>query len=342
MGGLAPPEDAIGAKVTMKFSIITVCRNDAAAVEKTVRSVAQQTYLHREYIVIDGRSEDDTIARLQPFVEQGIIHTLISEADAGVYDAMNKGIAQATGDVLYFLNADDTLNHSRVLKTVADCWFQHPEASILYGDINLWSPEGEKRSTVIYPDAEHLLDYLQTGWLCHQAMFTKREWFEKLGGFDLQFQIAADYDWLFRALAQGAMVYHLPQIVADYKLGGISDVAQVRSLSEMFQIQNRFPPYQTPEALEERVRRLQERVLEQQEGMVQLHHHAQATTQRHQELKERFQQTRDKLKKVQLQSAQLRDRLDIFETKQDDQEEANNETGRSLWKTLKRNLSKPF
>lgn len=326
----------------MKFSIITVCRNDAAALEKTVRSIAQQTYLHREYIVVDGQSEDDTIARLQPFLDQGMIHTLISEPDAGVYDAMNKGIAQATGDVLYFLNADDSLAHTRVLKTVADFWAQTPDIDILYGDINLWNGEGEKRSTVIYPEAEHLLDYLQSEWLCHQALFVKRALFDTVGGFDLQFQIAADYDWLFRALAQGVVLQHLPHVVADYVLGGISDMAQVRSLSEMFQVQNRFSPYQTPDALQERIRRLQERFLDQQDGMVQLHHNAQARTQRYRELKERFQQTRDKLKKVQAQAIQMRDRLQALEASQDAQSAQPDEGGRSLWQTLKRSLGKPL
>jgi hypothetical protein len=330
----------------MKFSIITVCRNDVAAVEKTVRSVAQQTYLQREYIVVDGQSEDDTIARLQPFVDQGIIHTLVSEPDAGIYDAMNKGIAHATGDVLYFLNADDSFAHARVLKTVADFWIQTPEIDSLYGDINLWTAEGEKRSTVIYPEAEHLLEYLQSEWICHQALFVKRAAFDRIGGFDLQFQIAADYDWLFRALAQNMAFRHLPQVVADYVLGGISDMAQVRSLSEMFQVQNRFALYQTPEALQERVRRLQERVLEQQDGMVQLHHKAQGTAQRYRELKERFLQTRNKLKKVQAQAIQMRDRLQAIEASLDKQTEQTAEDGqaegRSLWQTLKRNLGKPL
>jgi len=324
----------------MKFSIITVCRNDAAALEKTVQSVAQQTYLHREYIVIDGQSEDDTIARLQPFLDQGIIHTLISEPDAGVYDAMNKGIAQATGDVLYFLNADDRLAHPRVLKNVAECWARLPAVDILYGDINLWNAEGEKRSTVIYPEAEHLLDYLQGEWICHQAMFVKRALFEQMGGFDLQFHIAADYDWLFRALSQGVTLHHLPQVVADYTLGGLSDMAQVRSLTEMFQVQNRFPPYQTPEALQERICRLQERILEQQDGMVRLHHQNQSTTQRYRELKERFQQTRDKLKKVQKQMVQMRDRLQALEAEECALPPQNAGEGRSLWQTLKRSLGK--
>lgn len=316
----------------MKFSIITVCRNDAAALEKTVQSVARQTYLHREYIVIDGQSDDDTIARLQPFCDQGIIQTCVSEPDAGVYDAMNKGIARATGDVIYFLNADDRLHHPQVLKTVADCWSQLPDIDILYGDINLWSAIGEKRSTVIYPAADHLLDYFQTAWICHQAIFAKRAWLEKMGGFDLHFQIAADYDWLLRSLNQGARFHHLPHVVADYRLGGLSDVAQVRSLAEMFTIQNQFPPYQTPDALQARVQKLQEQVLEQQDSLVQLHRQNQTTLHRHRDLKARFQQTRDKLRKVQNQAAQLRDRLQIAEGS------GEAPSGRSLWQALKRRL----
>lgn len=265
--------------MSMKISIVTVCRNDADALERTLQTIAQQTYPHIESIIIDGQSKDHTREVVERAIAKKRVHQFISEADKGVYDAMNKGIQLASGDILYFLNADDYFTDNTVLADVIDFWQQHPDCDVLYGKINVVAENDGTMTTVDYPAPEDMLDHLMFGWVCHQAIFARREVFETIGGFDLHYNIAADYDWLFRALGHQVSLGYLPRPIADYRLGGMSDTDQVRSLSEMFAVQNKFPAYQAPNYLHQRLLKMQEEILnlktiekQQQEKIQQLKH----------------------------------------------------------------------
>ena len=244
--------------VPLKISIITVCRNDADALSRTLQTIAQQTYADIESIIIDGQSTDHTHDIVETAIAAGRVQKFISEADDGVYDAMNKGISLASGDVLYFLNADDLLADTTVLADVSDFWQRHPDCDLLYGNINVVAQHDGTLTPVDYPGPEDILDHLTGGWICHQAMFARRELFEAIGGFDLQYRIAADYDWLLRALNHRARLKYLPRPIANYRLGGLSNTDQVRSLSEMFAVQNQFLPFQEPTYLKKRLSKRQE------------------------------------------------------------------------------------
>ena len=297
----------------MRISIITVCRNDADALNRTLQNIAQQTYPDVESIIIDGQSTDHTHEIVDAAIAEGRVQKFVSETDDGVYDAMNKGIQLASGDVLYFLNADDYFTDNNVLAEVVDFWQSHPDCELLYGKINVVAQGDESITTVDYPEPEDMLEHLTFGWVCHQAMFARRELFEAIGGFDLEYRIAADYDWLFRVLKHQATLGYLPRPIANYRLGGISDTDQVRSLSEMFTVQNSFPSYQKPPYLHKRLMKMQEVILnlkttekQQQEKLQQF----QDSNSSHSELVE----LKAKLKRVRQNLQKSRQDITVLET----------------------------
>ena len=246
----------------MKFSIITVCRDAGHCLEKTIQSVAMQSYTDWEYLIIDGQSGDNTRHVVQPYMEQGVVHAFVSEPDNGVYDAMNKGLDRAAGTYIYFLNAGDCLLDSAVLEDVATQLSQNPDCDLFYGNVDVISQNEKSRSSVIYPVPSKLFNHLMVDWICHQAMVIKTSLFHQIGQFDTRFQIAADYDWLLRALGQNVNAHHMKRAIAIYPLGGLSDSRQIESLAEMFAIQNQYPAYQTLDALQQRVQKLQNVILD--------------------------------------------------------------------------------
>jgi glycosyltransferase involved in cell wall biosynthesis len=230
--------------LTVRISIITVTRNAAAHLEKCIHSVAAQTHLACEYIIVDGASTDGTSAiveRHQAFVAQ-----FVSEPDDGLYHAMNKGIARATGDYVFFLGADDYLYDRDVMRDVARFLAAHPEVDFAYGNIAVRSANG-RESVFRPPPPNEALRFLVCGCLPHQASFARRDIFERLGAFDLRYKIAADYDWFLRVLASPeSQIRYFDRVVTSYFVDGLSnDLA--RSQAEVFTIQNAFPGYQTEE-----------------------------------------------------------------------------------------------
>jgi glycosyltransferase involved in cell wall biosynthesis len=207
----------------VKFSIITVCLNAEAVIEDAILSVLSQSYPDIEYIVIDGGSRDGTMGIVDKY--RGRISKIISEPDHGIYDAMNKGIGLATGDVLYFLNADDHLADPDVLAQVFAC-FQSTGADIVHGAVRYSHVPGPLTGTSL---AHHkgnrpmrscwdIIHYL----LCHQACFCKRDLFQRHGLFDRSYSIAADLDWLLRVVACGAKLSYLDKEVVEYSVAGNS------------------------------------------------------------------------------------------------------------------------
>jgi glycosyltransferase involved in cell wall biosynthesis len=230
--------------LTVRISIITVTRNAAAHLEKCIQSIAAQTHLDSEYIIIDGASTDGTSAiveRHRAFVAQ-----FVSEPDSGLYHAMNKGIARATGDYVFFLGADDYLYDRDVMQDVARFLAAHPEVDFAYGNIAVRSANG-RESVFRSPPPDEALRFLVCGCLPHQASFARRDIFERLGPFNLRYKIAADYDWFLRVLASPeSQIRYFDRVVTSYFVDGLSnDLA--RSQAEVFAIQNAFPGYQTEE-----------------------------------------------------------------------------------------------
>lgn len=177
----------------MKVSIITVCYNAADTIEETIKSVLAQTYKNIEYIIIDGQSTDGTLGIIRRYRDQ--IAVVVSEKDCGIYDAMNKGIQAATGEIVFFLNADDVFYNEIIIEEIANVFIKH-DIDILYGDVVLLDEE----KTVI--KRHSLLDkmYFLHNTICHQAVFSRARVFKQCGLFNTAFKLSADYEWLLRVL----------------------------------------------------------------------------------------------------------------------------------------------
>lgn len=203
----------------MKISIITVCYNSASTIEKTILSVANQTYEDIEYIVVDGKSKDTTVSIIQK--HQNIVSKWISETDKGLYDAMNKGIALATGDLIGILNSDDTFNSTSVIEQIANFHeVNNIEASV--GNIIQHNENG--KVVRIYSSKYWTPDKLKIGFMPpHPSIFFKKELFDKLGMYDLGFKIGADYELITRFFLKNNITWKYSGITTTAMLvGGLS------------------------------------------------------------------------------------------------------------------------
>ena len=205
----------------MKISIITVCYNARATIERTLKSVTGQTYADKEFVVIDGGSTDGTLDILKKYEDK--IDVLASEPDKGIYDAMNKGVAKASGDYVIFINADDYFYDDNVLTEVAKC----PPADFIFGD--QYDEEDGNRQLAENLDALDVY-HMFRGYFAHQSILAKRELFQKYGNFDLSYKICADWDWILRCLVNGASTARIDSPVAVFTIGGASGVAGKKGL----------------------------------------------------------------------------------------------------------------
>lgn len=228
----------------MKVSIITVTYNAGAHIERTVASVESQTYADVEHIIVDGASKDDTIAVVKkhgyvPVAEsKDAKRRYVSEKDGGLYDAMNKGIALATGRYLCFLNAGDTLHDSSTLQHVADA-SDGGKAGVVYGDTDIVDSQGHflRHRRLAPPQTLTWRSFLSGMLVCHQAFYVNRSIAQT---YDLTYRFSADFDWCIRCLKEGAdrgmanVYVHEP--VADYLNEGMTTANHKASLKERFSI----------------------------------------------------------------------------------------------------------
>ena len=213
----------------MKISIITVCYNSEKTIGDTLRSVFEQKYENIEHIIIDGGSTDRTLAVVA--TAGAHVAKIVSEPDNGIYDAMNKGIALATGDVVGFINADDFYPGPTVLAVVASA-FESSGADCCYGDLCYVKQEDVSKTVRYWRSAPFTLGLFGRGWCPpHPTFFVRREVYKRLGGFDLSFKIAADFELMARYLeaAQITSLY-IPQVLVKMRLGGTTN----RSLINIF------------------------------------------------------------------------------------------------------------
>jgi len=181
----------------VKFSIITVTFNAAKVLEKTLLSVINQTYTHIEYILIDGGSADATVDIIKQY--KSFIHYWISEPDNGIYDAMNKGLREATGDYVWFLNAGDTLQHHNIVTELAQQAESTGLPSVLYGETDLMDNDGRVFAGRRLKTPKNLTwKSFRMGMLvCHQAFIVKRSIAPE---YDIEYRFSADFDWCIRCL----------------------------------------------------------------------------------------------------------------------------------------------
>jgi glycosyltransferase involved in cell wall biosynthesis len=216
------------------FSIITVTWNAAPVLSDTIASLRGQTSTDFEWIVVDGASQDATLEVV------GAHHpdVLCSEPDRGIFDAMNKAVSLANGSWLYFLNAGDCFSDARVLEEVAAKLKQDELASadILFGDVIYCGKRGNRlrRFNWLRPWK------LKYGDLCHQAVFARRELFERVGEFNLAYKFNADYDWLLRAQRALARFYYLPRLIARFDDSGAHVKHAQQSAIERRQVVSHF------------------------------------------------------------------------------------------------------
>jgi len=203
----------------MKISIITVCYNSAATIEKTIQSVAAQTYKNIEYIVVDGNSKDTTVAIIKKHM--GLNTKWISEPDKGLYDAMNKGVAMATGDIIGILNSDDTFYNNTVLEEVAKFHTNNKlDASV--GNIVQHKENGNivrKYSAQNWRPTKLKIGFMPP----HPSIFFKKELFQQFGKYNLGFKIGADYELITRFFLKNNISWAYSGITTTAMLvGGLS------------------------------------------------------------------------------------------------------------------------
>ncbi|TAK44286.1 MAG: glycosyltransferase [Saprospiraceae bacterium] len=203
----------------MKISVVTVSYNSAKTIGETIDCVRNQTYKDVEYIVVDGASKDNTLDIVNQ--HNGTVSRLISEPDYGIYDAMNKGIRAATGDIIGFLNADDSYASPKVLEKVAQAFKEHDVDSI-YGDLCFVSEEDPSKVIRFWRAGECTKKNFLNGWMPpHPTFFVKRSILEKFGVFDPTFRFAGDYELILRLLYKHHIsTYYIPYCMVKMRIGG--------------------------------------------------------------------------------------------------------------------------
>ena len=204
-----------------KITIITVVFNGASTLADTIQSVLDQTYDNIEYIIVDGGSTDGTQQIMAEYCH--VIDHCVSEPDNGIYDAMNKGIQLATGDIVGIINSDDFYYGPHVLEKVA-ALFQKSGADALFADLVYVRPDNLERVVRYYSGADFTPD--KFAWGCmppHPTFFVRREAYEKHGLFRTDYQIAADFELTARFLATHHLNYvYLPEVIMRMRTGGAS------------------------------------------------------------------------------------------------------------------------
>lgn len=205
----------------MKISVITVVRNQRAAVEDCMKSVLAQTYKDIEYILIDGASTDGTLEIIQKYQDK--ITKIVSEKDSGPYDAMNKGIRLATGDIVGILNSDDFYADPQVIEKVANLFLKN-NMEALFADLVYVRPDNLDRVVRFYSGADYTPDRFARGWMPpHPTFFVRRDLYERYGFFRTDYRIAADFELMARFLVRHKTRYiYLPEVIVRMRTGGIS------------------------------------------------------------------------------------------------------------------------
>lgn len=214
----------------LKVSIITVSYNASETIEKTICSVISQTYPNIEYIIIDGNSSDGTKEIIKKYEKH--ISTWISEPDNGIYDAMNKGIKLATGDIIGLLNSDDYYFNSEVISDIVGFYSKAEDNSIIHG--NLMRLIKEKKFFLKPNNRENAI--LEGPAYLHPTMFVPRKLYQSCGLFDTKYQIAADYDLMLRLYLNGATFRYFDKTIVNMAVGGRSDNKRLKGFVESYNI----------------------------------------------------------------------------------------------------------
>ena len=208
----------------MKVSIITATYNSANTIIDTLRSLENQTYNNIEYIIIDGDSKDNTLDLIN--ANSTRVTFMISEPDKGIYDALNKGINVATGDVVGFLHSDDLFSSDTAIEDIVK-QFNLTSADAVYADLEYVSKDNISQVVRFWKSGEYNKNKLENGWMPpHPTYYMKRELYKKFGSFDLSFKIASDYDSMLRYLWKNNIsMSYIPKVLVKMRVGGVSNLS---------------------------------------------------------------------------------------------------------------------
>lgn len=204
----------------MKISIITITYNSAKTLQRTFASIIGQTYANIEHIIVDGASTDGTVAMIEAYAKKRPNVRWVSEKDEGIYNALNKGIRMATGDVIGFLHSDDVLFAPDSIEHIAEA-FKEPDVDVVYGDLQYCHGNRVVRRWQSNPFNPRSLKY---GWMPpHPTVYVRRSVYEQVGEYDEWFRISADFDMMLRIFGAGYKSHYLPEVIVSMETGGASN-----------------------------------------------------------------------------------------------------------------------
>jgi glycosyltransferase involved in cell wall biosynthesis len=207
----------------MKISIITVVYNNERTIRDAIQSVIGQSYKNIEYVIIDGNSKDNTVNIINEYKEK--IGFFVSEKDNGLYDAMNKGIQNCTGDVIGILNSDDLYQDFNVIESVMEQFNNDPELDILYGDLVYVKSDDTNKVVRNWKSKEYYNNFFENANVPpHPALFVKNHVYKQAGLFDLQYKLAADYELMLRMFKKhNFKSKYINRLIIKMRLGGATN-----------------------------------------------------------------------------------------------------------------------
>ena len=214
----------------MKISIITITYNSESTVEDTIKSVVSQDFPNVEYIIVDGLSKDKTLSVVSRYSQY--IDKVVSEKDKGLYDALNKGIHLATGDVIGMLHSDDIYASSQVLSKIAQQFAMDTSVEAVYADLVFVDRNDTNKVLRTWKAGKYEEDAFKNGWMPpHPTFFVKKSVYDRFGGFNLGLKLSADYELMLRVLLKHKIdASYLPQVLVKMRRGGFSNAKLVHRL----------------------------------------------------------------------------------------------------------------
>lgn len=204
----------------MKISVITITYNSAKTLQRALASVIGQTYTDIEHVIVDGASTDGTVELIEAYAKRRPNVRWISEKDEGIYNAINKGIRMATGEVIGFLHSDDILFAPDSIEHIADV-FTQTDADVVYGDLQYCHGNRVVRHWQSNPFNPRSLKY---GWMPpHPTVYVRKSVYEQVGEYDEWFRISADFDMMLRIFSAGYKSHYLPEVIVSMETGGASN-----------------------------------------------------------------------------------------------------------------------
>lgn len=223
----------------MKVSIITATYNSAKTIKDCLQSINCQTYKNVEHIVIDGESVDDTLKIIKEISPKTII---ISEPDSGIYDAMNKGINIATGEIIGILNSDDLYVDETVISSIVYEFQNNPEIECVYADLFYVKKEEIEEITRIWKTGVYKKGSFAKGWHpAHPTLFLKRDLYKNYGMFNLKYGLAADFEFMLRIFEiKNVISKYLPKPIVYMRQGGATSKSVKNIIKQNFEILDAF------------------------------------------------------------------------------------------------------